>query len=451
MYCTKCGKQIEDGAKFCEYCGNSMETETAEAKETQEMKETKMPPKGMKKIAAGVVAAIVIILAMTLFGGKTIDLSKYVTLTVSGYEGYGKAEWDFDEKTFEAKCKNKLKFTRKAKEEFGSYATPCDVVELFFGGKLDKTEGLSNGDVVTFTWNEIEEEELKEVFKNKFKFKNVTLKVEGLEKIDQFDAFADISIEYSGCEPTAYATVINHSKDAHLQGLCYEVIDGTELSNGDVFTVKVSAPYGNDLAEYCAANMGKVPETDTKEYTVEALNAYITSIDQIPEEFLNKMKTEVEDHLRAESADWNDEVSLEDVTYIGAYVLNKKTGGYSFYGYENLIYLVYNVGVHEDYASEGIDNHINYYYYGAFPNVMLLADGTCSADLASMVECNETFRRELDVEYGRDLGLAFWEPTTRLTYHGYEELDSMFNNLVTREVDNYTYTSTVEDIAVEEE
>lgn len=445
MYCTKCGKQIEDGAKFCEHCGNSVDTETAEVKE---MKETKIPPKGMKKIVLGVAAAIVLILVMSLFGGKTINLSKYVTLTVSGYEGYGKAEWDFDEKAFEEKYKNKLKFTRKAKEEFGSYTTPCEVVELLFSGKLDKADGLSNGDLVTFTWNEIEEEELKEVFKNKFKFKNVTLKVDGLEKIDQFDAFADISIEYSGCEPTAYATVNNHSKDAYLQGLYYEVIDGTELSNGDVFTVKVSSPYGDDLADYCAANIGKVPETDTKEYTVEGLNAYITSIDQIPKEFLGKMKTEVEDHLRAESADWVDEVSLEDVTYIGAYVINKKPNAYGMYG-DNRVYLIYNVGVHEDYASEGVDNHINYYYYGAFPNVMLLADGTCSADLASMVECDETFRRELDVEYGKNLGLAFWEPTTRLTYHGFEDLDSMFNDLITAKVDDYTYVSTVEDVEAE--
>lgn len=258
--------------------------------------------------------------------------------------------------------------------------------------------------------------------------------------------FADIYIEYSGCEPTASARVINNSKDTFLQGLNYEVVDGTELSNGDVITVKVSASYNDDLASYCAENIGKVPEADTKEYTVEGLNAYVTSIEQIPEDFLNKMKAEVEDHLRAETADWVKEVSLEDVTYIGAYVLNKKPGVYSSYG-ENRICLIYNVGVHEDYASKGVDNHVNYYYYGAFSNVMLLADGTCSADLAAMTECRETFSREIDVESGS--GIVFWKPTTTLTYHGYEELDSMFNNLVTSMVDGYTYTSTVEDIEVE--
>ena len=25
MYCKKCGKEIEEGAKFCTYCGNQIE------------------------------------------------------------------------------------------------------------------------------------------------------------------------------------------------------------------------------------------------------------------------------------------------------------------------------------------------------------------------------------------------------------------------------------------
>jgi hypothetical protein len=32
MYCTKCGKQIEDGSRFCEFCGASL---TNDSQETQ--------------------------------------------------------------------------------------------------------------------------------------------------------------------------------------------------------------------------------------------------------------------------------------------------------------------------------------------------------------------------------------------------------------------------------
>lgn len=115
MYCTKCGKQTDDGAKFCEHCGNAMNVETGE------LKEAGAPKKNMKIIVLGAAAVIAVILAMTVFGGKTIDLSKFVTVTVSGYEGYGKAEWDFDEAAFEAKYGNKVKYTKEFKEEYAEY------------------------------------------------------------------------------------------------------------------------------------------------------------------------------------------------------------------------------------------------------------------------------------------------------------------------------------------
>ena len=34
MFCTKCGKEIDDSAKFCKYCGSPVEVDTEEALET---------------------------------------------------------------------------------------------------------------------------------------------------------------------------------------------------------------------------------------------------------------------------------------------------------------------------------------------------------------------------------------------------------------------------------
>lgn len=431
MYCTKCGKNSEDGAKFCEHCGAQMETETKK----NEKKKVDISTRVIQLSAA----VVIIMAAITLlFGGKKVDLSKYVTLTVTGYEGYGTASWEFDSKAFKADCNKKLKFTKKAKEEFGDYTTPCEVAEMVFTGSIDKKEGLSNGDTITFSWKEEDPDDIKTVFKNKFVFKDVSMKVKDLKEIESFDAFADIYIEYTGCEPTAEARVINNSKDSFLQGLNYSVENGTGLSNGDKITVKVSAYYQDDLATYCAENIGKVPESEVKEYTVEGLNAYVTSIEQIPEDFLDKMKSEVEDQLRAGTANWVDEVSLENVSYIGAYVLTRKPG--VNYGDANRIFLVYNVGVHEDYSNKGVDNHINYYYYGGFYNVMILEDGTCTADLSNMGKCSKSFTHEIDVASGR------FTPTTNLRYTGFKDLESMFNYCVTSYIGDYNYTSTVEDI-----
>ena len=34
MFCTKCGKEIDDSAKFCKYCGSPVEADTEEPLET---------------------------------------------------------------------------------------------------------------------------------------------------------------------------------------------------------------------------------------------------------------------------------------------------------------------------------------------------------------------------------------------------------------------------------
>ena len=68
MFCTKCGKEIDDSAKFCKYCGSPVEVDTEEALETPSDMDTDVEvseepvfqPKNRKKwvvpvcIAAGI-------------------------------------------------------------------------------------------------------------------------------------------------------------------------------------------------------------------------------------------------------------------------------------------------------------------------------------------------------------------------------------------------------------
>lgn len=472
MYCKVCGKELKENQKFCSNCGALQETEeqnrvvedaaensaqhgmdvkiedalgTEKAKGEDYWRALMGKFKKLNKRTQGIVigAAVIVVLLLlsVMVNGKTVKMSKYVTITTDGYDGYGTATWEFDSVQFEKDYGKKLKFTREAKKEMEDFATPCEAAVIVFDGKIDKKEYLSNGDTVTFSWDDIDEDDVKEVYKNKFKFSDVSIKVEGLKKIESFDIFEDISIEYTGCEPYASANVVNNSKERFIQSLSFEIENGSNLSNGDTIRVKVSAYSEDDLAEYCAENYGKVPKTDEKEYTVEGLNSYVTSEDQIPDDFLDKMKGEVEDHLRSQAAsDWDSRVSLENVTYIGTYILNKKAGAYTMWDMgENVVYVVYKVGVHEDFSDNGIDNHIEYYYYGKFNDVMLLADQTCTADLTAMTTCDNRFSRELEVSNG-------WWSTTTLYYYGYLELDSLFNKCVTSNIDNYTYEANVKDV-----
>ena len=78
----------------------------------------------------------------------------------------------------------------------------------------------------------------------------------------------------------------------------------------------------------------------------------------------------------------------------------------------------------------------DYYYYSVFSNIVILADGTCSFDLSGMKHAEGT----------STFGIKSGEVFTRDKYYywGYEDLDSMFNKLITANIDKYSYESTVQ-------
>ena len=60
-----------------------------------------------------------------------------------------------------------------------------------------------------------------------------------------------------------------HSLDGY--GLDYAVVPGDDLSNGDVVTLTLSAPNGDDLEKYCAERYGFIPISDFQKYVVADL------------------------------------------------------------------------------------------------------------------------------------------------------------------------------------
>lgn len=468
MYCAKCGKELADNAMFCEYCGAKVETEgmpmqqegfpemsasyeqppsdaqTAGAEKTEgaqkaaELKEKFAQMDNKKKMGLiGGAAVVLILLCVMLFGGKSVNLSKYVELKVEGSDGYGVATWDFDEQKFAKDYGKKLKFSKKAKQYgigmIDDFVSPCDTLAMSVSGSIDKKENLSNGDEIVFTWDESMMNELEQMFNLKFKVKEKKLKVSGLEEVASFDAFEGVTLEYEGCEPLARAWV-NTEKCPYGSRLNYDIDISEGLSNGDKVTVTVSS-YDEDVAAYCAEVIGMVPKSLSKEFTVEGLNAYVTAIDQISDDMMKKMQSEMEDSIRAQAAaDWREEVKIEDLTYIGSYLLNLKPGRSS--RTNNCLVLVYQVSAHENFSESGVDNHITYYTAGSFYNLMKLADGTCSVDLSDLNMDGNRFDRELPVKDG-------WWSSITLYYRGYEELETLFNRHVTEELENYTYTSSV--------
>lgn len=95
---------------------------------------------GKKRMAPAALAAV-LALAVAGCGAKpvTVDPTPYLSVEFSGMSGEGTASWNFDSEGFAAACGDGV-------EDAAGLAACVD-------GSLDKAEGLSNGDTVTFRWN----------------------------------------------------------------------------------------------------------------------------------------------------------------------------------------------------------------------------------------------------------------------------------------------------------
>lgn len=92
MYCQKCGKQIEEGSRFCPYCGSKNMSEPEQEREKQQPAPVKKEKKERKKRKAPVmIIAIVVlfILGISIFSGGDSSTSKeeLIALVQNGYLG----------------------------------------------------------------------------------------------------------------------------------------------------------------------------------------------------------------------------------------------------------------------------------------------------------------------------------------------------------------------------
>lgn len=193
-------------------------------------------------------------------------------------------------------------------------------------------------------------------------------------------------------------------------------------------------------------------------YSGDAPNAgvqsYVASVDEISEDVMQQMKAQAEDVLRAEVADTTEFFSeldadeeLKAVEYLGDYFLTGKPD--MQYGYQNQLYLIYKVQVYNTYndtksydTDQWFEKTTDYYWYCRFTDIKADEDGECTVDLA-----NYTIADYDDAEFEIRLGgngnlytTALWE------YNGYEELDEMYDNLVTQQLDGYYVEENVTDM-----
>ena len=75
-----------------------------------------------------------------------------------------------------------------------------------------------------------------------------------------------------------------------------------------------------------------------------------------------------------------------------------------------------------------------YYTFYRYSDIVIMPDGTCSVDLSS----GKITDNRIESDYGYWNWFAVF-----YTFDGYKDLDSMFNDCITKKVDKYDYETTV--------
>ncbi len=385
----------------------------------------------MKRTIKAILGAAAVIggcAVLSACAGTTIDLNEYVITDFSGYNTAGTANARID---FESLCKD-----YELLDEEGDQMTLLASMGLLaeeVNGKLDKNEELSNGDTVTFEWNDVDTEALKKQFSVNFKFSSIEVPVEGLEEPKPFDPFEYLTVTFEGFSPNGKVN-LNRSSDIPFS-MAFTASKTEGLKNGETITVTA----GGELSELKKAciRQGLLISENEKTYTVEGLSAYVTELRQIPDDVMQKIIRQSEDIIKADCAGWTDN-TLDSTENIGCYFFKAKEG-FSNNPYNSMFCVFRNVANMSGYTLEN-QNEITsgkdeYYTYVYFSDFILLPDGTCTVDLSKGTLCDN----RCNSTYGYNSYFTWYF----YTFNGYNDLDSLFNNVVTPNIATYDYVSTI--------
>lgn len=157
MKCPNCGKEYSWNSSFCEHCGKPVES--AVSKSITAFKKTINTGiqicKRKKWILPTVILVVVVLIVGSIILNKqqNIDFTEYVTIEVSGYDGFGnlKATIDYDALAEKVLGKVPDSNSKDEYERYLSYLKNKESLKSMISLEVDKTSQLKNGDFVLVT------------------------------------------------------------------------------------------------------------------------------------------------------------------------------------------------------------------------------------------------------------------------------------------------------------
>ncbi len=493
MFCPKCGAEVIDG-DFCPKCGtrvsdnasgNQSDSNTGYVQSTPTQAPVSQPAQPVQApqqkgntsrtiglvMAIGAIAIVAVIALIVIVKNHrvSVKLDDYLKVEFEGYDSLGQAKATFDWESFEKDYAGKIKIDKAALKKylkseldedlFSDKASsamvneyleevlesgPAPIIEDYISGDfdLDKDKNLSNGDEVTVTWDISEDdiEEMESFMKCRFKYSDegMTFPVIGLEQVGTFDPFETVEITYSGIAPNGNAS-LDYDSGKYGYYLNYNISKSSGLSNGDTVTVtvKMSSSEESFVEEY-----GVLPSPTEKTYTVDGLMEYISTAADIPDKLMSDMQSQAEDIINSMAAkNWNDEVSIKSLTYLGNYYLtNKRDDAWSELNRCCLVYkITATMDVIEDETEKEIAIDQDVYYYVTFSDLMKEEDGTGAVDISRYSTPSSSFK----VDTGIKVLNTWWDNTYQYTYYGFETVDKLYNEVVTKNLETYSHEDNV--------
>ena len=256
---------------------------------------------------------------------------------------------------------------------------PVDMLDTYIGINLGTDGGdedrFSNGDEISYTWD-MKVSQLN-LIKCKFEYTDGTYQVSGLQEPGSFDPFEEIELVFSGVESEGKAELI--LKGERIPEACISCDREDGLSNGDRVTVTIS----EEGVDYAAQHHGMIPDPLEKEYEVRGLDSYVTSAAQISREDMEALREKADNICKEQVADsWDEGEQLENVAYIGNYLLSRKDG-WQEDADKNQLWMIYKVQVRNQYANDTrfYDDTNTFYFYVRFCDLIVTDDGTLNVDM----------------------------------------------------------------------
>ena len=247
MFCRKCGRKIENNAKFCGYCGTLVEPVKNDVTQNLEQQDNKrlqsnmdatgnMTLAGMQqakriikinyKVVALIAMAVFVLIVswvVVYFTQNTVKLDDYITVSFEGYNTLGKVSVDIDYQKFSQKYMKKIRNKKTGNEwekELMRMESDSKLLLYFFDTYIDyefsnKNE-LCNGDEITMTWDCQDEQVFKD-YGLRLVHKDRKFKVDNLAEADIVDPFEDMVISYNGISPFGRIDIKYSGSDKRLE------------------------------------------------------------------------------------------------------------------------------------------------------------------------------------------------------------------------------------------